>query len=308
MFHLFAIAYSASHPWLPDVHDFIVYMCATPLDIDTDRMRFLAAYSQAAFRAIFAEPIKLVQNISRKSTTQPRAMPKRMKERMLLDLVASQYNDIFGKFFAEAGKPEQFIPFIVPPVIPAHRTLQIYQLYGFPEDKQETLMEKANKDQVPTWVVEQFNEHVNSTISALPAFCYEKIVVRERAFPRLVGPSAPDKQYLNILVNAAATSPSTPRADPLALAIQEAGLEAYLGTTPVATQADARHDSGIDDSGVVELDKAAVAEAADHNCGGHERRDYANISRKRHVTDASGLESSTKKQKDPHQFFFSRNC
>lgn len=236
LFHIFAIAFSASHEWLPDVHTFISFMSSAEAEIgavDAENINFLVAYSQAALRCIFSEPANLVLNMSLKKNSRPRAMTKRMKERLLLDLVATQFNQIFAKFFADSGRPEKFVPFVVPPVIPAQRTLLIYQLYGFSDEQQEKLMTRANKGQAPMWMLKQLDEKIKNSLHALKPFCYESIVVRDRAFPKLIRPSQPDQDYLQKLVAAATPPPATPGPpDRLAQAIQEAGLDDFLDVAP----------------------------------------------------------------------------
>lgn len=140
VFHLFTIAYSVNHTWLPDIHSFIIYIGTRAEDFDemssTDMTDFVL-YCQMVFKAIFVEPIALVQDMAVKYKTNTRPMSKCVRERLMLDLIAAEYNRLFYGFCSEHNKQDLFVPFIMPPCIPAKRTVEVLQFYGFSEEKQE---------------------------------------------------------------------------------------------------------------------------------------------------------------------------
>lgn len=212
IFQLFALGYGLERSWLYYIKRYLgdvalpVFQEVPPAAITADLSK-LVLFCQQTFALIFVDPVDKIRDMSVKAQ-QPKPMPRKMKERLFLDVVAEEFNKVFADVCQENDMMEKFVPFVMPPVLKGLQRLEILQFFEYPEHGREKVMKKANANQAPVLIQTGLVEEVQMSAYTKPLFCFEQIRARLKGMPKQGEPSTEDSTYLKMLKDAliAATS------------------------------------------------------------------------------------------------------
>lgn len=221
---IFGLALSAGHAWLPEINSFLFCICGSMHEFEQvpmEELIGLVLFCQAAFRLIFVDPLDILQNISTRPGAKPRCLARFRKHRLLLDLVADEFNQFYRSVCEKNGKLDSFVPFVIPPLIAAHRAIFMLQYFQLPEASQEKILKRAS-NVTTVKIRKKVLEKIQTALLTMKPFCYEYVKVRETLFPEVEKPCKTDKEFFDALRTAAACSYE--ECGVLAIAMNTAGV------------------------------------------------------------------------------------
>lgn len=203
LLHLCGLSYGLEKSWMFFIKKYLLEVALPSLQElpATSALDKVACFAEVAFREIFVDPADSIKDMS-VTASNPKPMPRKMRERLFLDLVSDEFNMFFARACKEHKMENKYFPFVIPPVYKALQRQDVLRHFNFPEAAEDKVMRKANVHQAPVRIHTELKRHVSSLVAGSAAFCFEHVPARLTSFPKQNETSPDDLKYITVLKQA----------------------------------------------------------------------------------------------------------